>query len=90
VKSFHKLPIIRKLVNDEVPGKISCWSSRTEIHKELWPDIFNRLKLAGYEGADGYPFSLPKFLSQFQDEVIGNTRNQSYSFTTDDIDGLLK
>jgi hypothetical protein len=90
VKSFHKLPVIQKLINDDIPGKISCWSSRTEIHKELWPDIFNRLKLAGYEGADGYPFSLPKFLSKFQDEVIGNTSNQSYSFSVNDIDNLLK
>lgn len=90
VMSFHKLPIIQKLIDDEIPGKISSWSSRTEIHKELWPDIFNRLKLAGYEGAEGYPFSVPKIVSKFQKEVIGNTSNKSYSFTSNDIDNLLK
>jgi hypothetical protein len=49
VGSFHKLPIIQKLLNVEISGKISCYSSRTEIHKEYWPDIFYKPKLVNYD-----------------------------------------
>lgn len=89
VKSFHKLSLIKKLLNDEIPGKISCWSSRTEIHKALFPEIKDKVKLVGYEGEAGFPFSKPDFLAKFQEEVIGNTSNHGYKFTVDDIGRLL-
>ena len=89
VKSFHKLPLIKKLLNDEIQGKISCWSSRTEIHQELFPSIKPKLKLVGYEGATGDPWTGPDFLAKFQNEVIGNTSNHGYKFTVDNIDRLL-
>lgn len=89
VKSFHKLPLVNKLLNDEITGKVSCWSSRTEIHKPLFPEIEHKIKLAGYEGQDGIPFSTPEFLEKFQKEVIGNTSNQKYRFSAEEIDKLL-
>jgi hypothetical protein len=89
VKSFHKLPLVKKLLNDEMSGKISCWSSRRDIHLDLFPSIQKRFKLAGYEGANGYPFSKPEFLEKFQEEIIGNTTNQGYKFSVEDIDNLL-
>lgn len=88
VKAFHKLPLIKKLLNDEIYGKISCWSSRTEIHLEMFPSIKPKVKLVGYEGT-GLPYSRPEFLSKFQDEVIGNTSNKGYKFSVEDIDKLL-
>lgn len=89
VKSFHKLPLVQRLLNDEVPGKVSCWSSRTEIHQELFPSIQPKIKLVGYEGPDGHPWSQPEFLIKFQNEVIGNTSNHGYKFTEKEINELL-
>jgi hypothetical protein len=90
VKSFHKLPLIKQLLNDEIPGKVSCWSSRQEIHIPYFPDIKTKPKLVGYEGADGYPYSRPEFMTKFQEEIIGQTSNNGYKFNKDDIDNLLK
>jgi hypothetical protein len=90
VKSFHKMPLIKSLLNDEIPGKMSCWSSRQELHAPYFPDIKTKLKLVGYEGADGYPYSRPEFMTKFQEEVIGQTSNFGYKFNIDDIDNLLK
>lgn len=89
VKSFHKFPFVKKLLNDEIPGKVSCWSSRTEIHKELFPDINHKIKLVGYEGGGGNPFDRPPFMTAFQEEVIGSTSNTSYKFKVEEIDNLL-
>ena len=89
VKSFHNLPIVKKLLNDELIGKVSCWSSRTEIHKDLFPAIEHKIKLVGYEGSQGTPFSKPEFLTKFQTEIIKNTSNQGYKFTVEELDKLL-
>ena len=88
VKSFHKLPLIKKLLNDELSGKISCWSSRRDVHLRMFPTIKSRPKLVGYEGPIGFPFSKPIFLEKFQKEIIGNTSNVGYKFTELDIDSL--
>lgn len=89
VKSFHKLPIVKKLLNDEIPGKISCWSTRTEIHKDLFPEIKHKIKLVGYEGETGNPFSKPEFLTKFQEEIIRDTSNHGYKFTAKELDELF-
>lgn len=87
VKSFHKTPLIKKLLNDKIYGKISCWSSRTDVHKKLFPAILHKPKLTGYEGT-GEPNSRPEFMTKFQEEVIGNTSNFAYKFTQDEIDNI--
>lgn len=89
VKSFHKLPLIKELLNDEITGKISCWSSRTDVHLPLFPSIRRKIKLVGYEGM-GHPYSRPEFMTKFQEEIIGNTSNVGYSFTVKEINNLLK
>jgi hypothetical protein len=89
VKSFHKLPLVKKLLDDGISGKVSCWSSRTEIHKDLFPDIEHKIKLVGYEGYVGNPFDRPSFMTAFQEEVIGSTSNTSYKFKVEEIDNLL-
>lgn len=90
VKSFHKLPLIQKLLSDKIVGKASSWSSRTKIHQTLFPNISQKLKLVGYEGRTGLPCAKPEFMKRFQQEVIGDTTNQGYKFTTRQIDKLLK
>lgn len=89
VKSFHKQPLVKKLLNDEIIGKVSCWSSRYEIHKELFPNIKHKIKLVGYEGLLGYPSEKPAFMTAFQEEIINETANAMYKFTVDEIDNLL-
>lgn len=87
--SFHKIPLIQKLLNDEIPGKISSWSSRTEIHRELWPGISTKPKLVGYEG-DGHPFKKPDYMLEFENTVMANTSNICYKYSTDEVDNFLK
>jgi hypothetical protein len=89
VASFHKLPIIKKLLNDEIPGKISCWSSRTEIHREFWPDIFYKPKLIGYEGNEK-PGYTPEFMTKFYNEVMKGTSDHGYSFSQNDLNNIFK
>lgn len=88
VKSFHKLPIVKQLLNDRIPGKISCWSSRRSIHLPMFPSIEIRPKLVGYEGVSGSPFSRPEYMTVFQNEIIGDTTNKAYRFTEIEIDNL--
>lgn len=87
VKSFHKLPLMRKLFNDEIRGKQSSWSIRTEIHKKFFPEIRPKFKLVGYEGFN-YPFTRPEFMTKFQKEIIGNTSNFGYKFHEHDLDNM--
>jgi hypothetical protein len=87
--SFHKLPLIQKLLNDEIKGKTSCWSSRTEIHKVLWDDIFYKPKLAGYEGLTGKPGEHPEMLTRFNDNFAKQASNQEYKFTEQELESIF-
>ena len=89
VATFHKLPLIQKLLNDEIPGKISCWSSRTDVHKEYWPDIFHKSKLMGYEGLLA-PGAVPEFMKDFGNRVMTPTSDVYYSYTENELDSLFK
>lgn len=89
VMSFHKLPLIQKLLNDEIKGKTSCWSSRTEIHKVLWDDIFYKPKLAGYEGPTGKPGEHPEMLTRFNDNFAKQASNQEYKFTEQELESIF-
>lgn len=64
--SFKEQPIIRALINDEVPGKQSTWSSRIQMYQQQWPDIKPKIKLIGLEG-DAAPGTLPPFVSKLQE-----------------------
>jgi hypothetical protein len=89
VASFHKLPLIQKLLNDEIPGKISCWSNRIEVHRAYWPDIFDKSKLIGYEGNQD-PGYTPEFMVKFYNEVMKGTSDYGYSFSQEDMDSLFQ
>lgn len=65
IKSFNQLPIIQNLINDNIYGKQSSWSLRLEIHRVLWPDIKDKVKLIGYEGKK-FPGIYPEFIIKLQ------------------------
>jgi hypothetical protein len=89
IKAFNNLPIIKNLINDKLPGKKSCWTSRTPIHQEIWPDIKYKHKLTGYEG-DNYPGIYPEYINKMQDymsDIIGE--GNEYWFTYDELTQLF-
>lgn len=68
IKAYNQQPIMKQLLNDELQGKISNWSSKWAMHSQLWPDMVKRIKLTGLEG-QGEPGSVPGFVSSLQ-EII--------------------
>ena len=76
---------IQKLTNDEIKGKQSSWSYRTTLHMQIWPDIFEKPKLIGYEG-DQVP-SLgrrPEFMESFYKEMI-QKKESKFRFTREKL-----
>lgn len=68
MRSYINIPYVRQLFNDEIYGKTSIWSSRAHIHRHLWPDIKDKVKLVGLEG-DNLTGQYPEFIKQFQIEM---------------------
>lgn len=89
IKAYNQQPIMQQLLNDNIPGKTSNWSSKWLMHSYLWPDLTKRLKLTGLEG-DGVPGSMPKFVSNLQ-TVIGEEIGQGndYWYTPSELDQLI-
>jgi len=89
VKAFNELPLIQDLINDKLPGKLSCWTSRTPIHTEIWPDIKHKHKLTGYEG-DNFTGVYPEYINKMQDymtTVVGE--GNEYWFTYNELTELF-
>lgn len=86
--AYNYVPIVQKLLNDEIPGKISCYSSRSEIHKHIWSDIVYKQKLVGYEGIDGDPGTEPEFITEFQ-KYMNNVTDIEYWYTVNELENLL-
>ncbi len=86
--TFHKLPVIESLINDQLTGKLSSWSSRTEIHKKLWPSIRDKVKLVGYE-TYAPPGTMPTFMQEFKDTVMKDVIETSHCFTPNQLESLL-
>jgi len=87
--SFCKLPLIQRLINEQLPGKISSWSSRSKIHKLIWPTVDYKPKLVGYEGSSGEPFSRPQFMTEFYEQVVKGTNCRYFCYTEKDLDNLF-
>jgi len=66
IKAFNNLSLIQDLLNDNIVGKTSCWTSRIPIHLTIWPDIKHKHKSTGYEG-DKYPGVYPEYITKIQD-----------------------
>jgi hypothetical protein len=89
VMNYHKLPLAQRLINDEIPGKQSSWSSRREIHKTIWPTIPERPKLYGYEGPDGPVGFFPKCITDFIENIVAGTSNYEYRYSEKDLETLF-
>jgi hypothetical protein len=89
ILSHMKHPLTQELLNDQMPGKISSWSSRYAMHQEIWPEIITRKKLVGYEGAEGDPGTGPSFIGDFQRMYMDNIINIKQILTQDQVLDLL-
>jgi hypothetical protein len=89
IVSHLKLPYVQKLLNNEIPGKLSSVSSKGLIHKNIWPDLEIRQKLVGFEH-DQTPGSKPDFMIAFENEFInGKVNCLNYKFTQDELLALI-
>jgi hypothetical protein len=85
IKSFNMHPLIQNLLEDKIPGKLSSWSSRVPIHREIWPDIKEKPKLVGFE-KNNIPGSCPEYIIELQktmDQEIGG--GQEYWYTEKEL-----
>lgn len=84
--SHLNLPLIQKLINDQIPGKLSSFSSKAVVHKEIWPDIDIRPKLVGFEGDNpaGYS-SKPAFMLDFDNIYCTDVSSKKYYFTEEEL-----
>ena len=48
ILSHMKHPMTQQLLNDQLPGKLSSWSSRYTMHQEIWPEVITRKKLVHF------------------------------------------
>jgi hypothetical protein len=89
IKSYNQLPIIKMLLNDQIPNKISNWSSKWLIHKEIWPDLKKRVKLIGYE-KNNEPGTTPAFITELQ-TVIENKigPGSDYWYTLEELNRII-
>ena len=88
--SYTEVPLVKKLLNDEILGKISSWSSRSAIHRSIWPDVQDKIKLVGYEGANGDPaLSRPNFMNHFQTTYMNQVSNTHYEYTEEELRNLI-
>jgi hypothetical protein len=89
IRAFNDLPIIQDLINDRIPGKCSSWSSRTAIHRVLWPDIQLKVKLTGYESS-GDPGVYPEFINKIQERMTSEVGDGAeYRYTYSQLKELL-
>lgn len=89
IKSFNELPLIQDLINDRLPGKLSCWTSRIPIHSEIWPDIKHKHKLTGYEG-DNFTGVYPEYINQMQNYMTKQVgEGNEYWFIYDELTELF-
>ena len=89
IKAFNQLPLIQNLINDRIPGKLSCWTSRIPIHSEIWPDIKHKHKLTGYEG-DNFTGVYPEYINKIQDYMTNQLgEGNEYWFTYSELTELF-
>lgn len=86
---YHKLPIIKQLLDDQLIGKLSSYSSRVAIHQYLWPSIKLKPKLVGFEGPNSKPGEKPEFMQVFQDTVMQGVVETDTTFTALELEKKL-
>jgi hypothetical protein len=89
--SFHKLPAVKSMLQDQFPGMQNCWPLRHRIYSELWDNIHHRPKLVGYEG-HGAPWSYPQFMLDFENAVMEQnvkTHHTRYKYTQQQLESIF-
>jgi len=87
--SYSKHQLIQSLLDDKLIGKQSSWSSRYKLHREIWPEVKDRVKLIGYEGATGPATDMPQYLLDFQTNICDNATNMIYTYYLEEFNFLL-
>jgi hypothetical protein len=88
--NYCKESIIQNLIQDRSKGKISTMTSRIPLHREIWPDIKDKIKLTGYEGASNPVATYPKFMEDFQNQVMQGVSNTIFKFDKTTFEDLFK
>jgi len=89
IMSYKELPLVRQLLNDESPGKISTVSSRVAIHNSIWPTMEYKPKLVGYEGLDNPVAHRPQFINNFYNEYMKGINDTTFKYSEEDLNSLL-
>lgn len=90
ILSYYRTPLIQKLLNDEILGKISCYSSRAELHQDIWSEIKYKQKLVGYEGPlETSIGELPEYMLEFHNCYIKQYEFTKLWYSIDELENLL-
>lgn len=89
ILSHMQHPITEKLLNDQLYGKLSSWSSRCLMHQGIWSFVKTRKKLVGYEGVLGKPGTAPSFIGDFQRTFMNSTVHSKLEITRDQVFNVL-
>lgn len=87
--NYHKHPVIASLLNDEVYGKTSTWSSRHLLFKDLWPTFEHKQKLVGYEESLR-PGSRPSYFDDFENKIMEGFEHKYIFIAMEDFDTMVK
>jgi hypothetical protein len=82
--SHTNLPLIQDLINDKLPGKLSSFSSKSVVHKQIWPDIEVRQKMIGFEGQNK-PGSKPMFMKEFDTQYSLDVDSRKFYFSEQEL-----
>lgn len=88
--NFLKLDIVKKIINDEMVGKQSTFSSKVDINRTIWPDMTKKPKLVGYEGLLNSPGYIPDFMRIFRDAIMKDVKDTEISFSLSLIKDTFK
>jgi hypothetical protein len=90
IMSYYHAPVIKRLLNDEIPGKISCYSSRAELHRTIWPEIKYKQKLIGYEGPlASFTSIIPEYMINFHNTYLKKYEYSKIWYSIEELENLL-
>lgn len=89
LSSFYNIPYVKKLLSDNIYGKLSSWSSRYLIHQDIWSDTKYIAKLVGYEGKNKNPGELPEFMIDFQINFLKEYNNEFTILSEEEFKGIF-
>jgi hypothetical protein len=89
IKAYNQQPLMQQLLTDKIPGKLSNWSSKWLMHRELWPDLLQRPKLTGLERYEA-PGTMPEFVKTLQDVIIHQLgEGNDYWYSSEELDQMF-